>query len=100
MQNGAYFTLFEIAANTDPFRAKCRHAFFNVATETRLAPGIAGVVNADRLVHFDLAVHRLGRREGDFAERDAKIGMQLAGDENLLRIWKGFSDRMNRIHRI
>src|SRR5947208_14812182 len=105
-RDGPSFDLFDIAAITDPFRAQRRQALFNdpsrigSTAEFRIAPGTARVVNADRLVHFDLAVHRLRRREGYFAERDAKIGMQLAGDENLARIWKGLSDRIYRIHRI
>src|SRR5437016_12971248 len=92
--NGASFNFFDIAAITDPFRAQWRQALFNVAIETRLAPGTAGVINADRLVHFDLAAHRLGRREGYFAERPAKIDMYLLGHVNLARIWKVLSDRL------
>src|SRR5438132_356078 len=104
--NGASFDFFGIAAITDPFRAQRRQALFNdpsrigSTAEFRIAPWAAGVVNADRLVHFNLAVHRLGRREGYFPERDANIDMYLSGDVNLARIWKGLSDRIYRIHRI
>src|SRR5437899_5954162 len=99
-RDGPSFDFFDIAARENPVPAQWRQALFNVAIETRLAPRTAGVVNADRLVHFNLAVHRLGRRERYFAERHAKIEMQFAGADNLFRIWKGLSDRMNRIHRI
>src|SRR5437870_4909607 len=82
----ASFDFFDVAAFTDPLRAQRRQALFDVAIETRIAPRTAGVVNADRFVYFDLAVHRLRRRERDFAERDADVGMQFAGDENLFGI--------------
>ena len=48
----------------------------------RVAPGAAGVVDTDGLVDFDLAGHGFGGGEGDFAERDADIGVELAGDVN------------------
>src|ERR1700736_529374 len=51
-----------------------------------IAPWSAGVVNADRLVHFDFAGHRLGWRERDLAERHANIGMQFPGDVNLFAV--------------
>src|SRR5437762_9029403 len=104
--HGASFAFYDVAARTDPFRAQRRQALFNdpsrigSSAEFRIAPWAARVVNADRLVHFDLAVHRLRRREGYFPERDANIDMYLSGDVNLARIWKGLSDRIYRIHRI
>src|SRR5437588_325864 len=65
-----------------------RQALNWVERHARVAPRTAGVVNAERLVHFNLARHCFGRRERDFAERDTNIGMQFAGNENLFRIRK------------
>ena len=49
----------------------------------RIAPRSAGIVNADRFVHLDLAGHRFGWRERYFAERDADVGMNFSADINL-----------------
>src|SRR5436305_8681914 len=97
-RDGPSFDLFHVAARENPVSTQGWKPFNWVKRHARLAPRTAGVVNADWLVHFDLAAHRLRRREGYFAERDANIGMQLAGDENFARIWKGLSDRIYRIH--
>src|SRR2546430_1476512 len=99
-RDGPSFDFFHVAARENPAPTHGRKPFNWVKRHAWIAPRTAGVVNADRLIHFDLAGHRLGRREGYFAERDAKIGMQLAGDVNFARIWKGLSDRIYRIHRI
>ena len=87
---------FNIAAIADPFRAQRRKSLRNIAVKIGIAPRAARVVNADRLVvknygrgaraTLDLAVHRLRRRERDFAEWNPNVGMQLAGDVNFLRI--------------
>ncbi len=73
----------DVLAFQNPFSSQWRQALNWVKRHAWIAPRTAGVVNADRLVYFDLARHRFGRSEGYFAARDANIGMQLAGDENL-----------------
>src|SRR5205085_10684759 len=54
--------------------------------------GTAGVVNADRFVHFDLAGHRFGRRERGLAKRNTNVGMNFAGDANFTALWKAVGD--------
>ena len=54
----------------------------HIDVKIRITPRTARVVDADRLVDFDFAVHRFGRCEGDFAKRNANVGMQLAADVN------------------
>src|SRR5437588_7763568 len=88
--NGASFDFFDIAAITDPFRTQRRQAVFDVATETRIAPGTAGVVNAHRLVHFNLAGHCFCWRERYFAERNFDVCMQFAGDIDLSGVGQRF----------
>src|ERR1700719_4319397 len=75
-----------IATVADPFRAQRWQTLFNIAIEICVTPRAAGVVNAHRLVHLDLAVHRLGRRERDLAKRHANVGMQFPGSVNFARI--------------
>src|SRR5206468_4846198 len=53
-----------------------------------ISPRTARVVNADRLIGFDLAVHRFRRRERNLAKRNTKIVMQFSGDVNLARVRK------------
>src|SRR5947209_18689783 len=99
-RDGPSFDLFHVAARENPVPTQGWKPFNWVKRHARLAPRTAGVVNADRLVHFNLAVHRLGRRERYFPERDANIGMQFAGDENLARIGQRILDRIYRMIRI
>ena len=75
--------LFHIAAVANPFCPQCRQAFRYIDMLIGIAPRAARVVNADRLIHLDLAAHRFRRRERDLAEWDAEIGMLLAGDVDL-----------------
>src|SRR3984893_14134211 len=75
-----------LAAFQNPIPPQGRQALNWVERHAWIAPGAAGVVNADRLVHFDFAGHRLGWREADFTERHAKIGMQFPGDVNLFAV--------------
>ena len=51
-----------------------------------VAPWTAGVVDADGLVHFDLAAHCFCRGETDLAERDAEVEMELSGEVDLAGI--------------
>ena len=73
---------FDIAARKIHSRATPEGLLY-IDRQTRIAPRSAGVVNADRFVHFDLAVHCFGRRERDFAERNADVGMNFSADINL-----------------
>ena len=77
---------FYIAAVANPFRAQRRQTFGDIDMLIGVAPRAAGVVNADRLVHFDLAAHRFRRGERDFAEGNAQIAMQLAFEVDLPRV--------------
>jgi len=90
------FDFFHISALADPFRAQRRKSLRNIAVKSGVTPRSARVVNAHRLVvknygrgsraSLHLTVHRLRRRERDFAERNPNVRMQLAGDINLARI--------------
>src|SRR6188472_2285372 len=64
---------FHIATLQDPIAAQGRKPLYWVKRHAWIAPWTASVVNAHRLVHFDLAVHRLRRRKRDFPERHANI---------------------------
>src|SRR5207249_10488538 len=89
--NDSPFDLFNIAAGANPFRAQRRQPLRNIDSPSRIgsiAPRPARIVNAHRLVHFDLAVHRFRRRERNLAERNTKIGMYFSGDVNLARVRK------------
>ncbi len=77
---------FDIAAVADPFRAQRRQTARNIDIYVRIAPRAARVVNADRFVDFNFAIHRLRRRERDLAKRHAKIDMLFAGDVHFTRI--------------
>ncbi len=82
-RDGATVDFLHIAAVANPFGAQRRQAFGYIDLLIGVAPRAARVVDADRLVHFDLAAHGFCRREGDFAERNADVGMELAGDVDL-----------------
>src|SRR6266404_5127969 len=99
-RDGPSFDLFHVVARENPVPTQGRKPFNRVKRHAWIAPRTAGVVNADRFVHFDLAVHRFGRRETDFPERDAEVGMQFSGDENLARIGQRILDRIYRMIRI
>ena len=84
--NGSAFDLFDVRTVANPLRTQRRETFFHVDLLVGVAPGAAGVVNADRLVRFYLAGHGFGRGERDFAERYAEIGMEVAGDVDLFAV--------------
>ena len=80
------FDFLDITAGVNPIGAQRREAALDVAVKIGVGPGAAGVVNADGLVDFELAGHGFRRREGDFAEGDAEIGMELAGEVDFLAV--------------
>ncbi len=82
-RNFAPFDFLNIAAGADPIGAQRGKSLIHVDLLIGIAPRSAGVVNADRFVHFNLAGHGFGRREGDFAERNADVGVELAGEVDL-----------------
>src|SRR4030095_16209841 len=86
--NDSPFVFFHVAASANPFRAQRRQTLFDIAVKIGIGPWAARVVNAHRLVYFDFAVRRLGRRERDFPERNANVRMQFAVYVNLFGIWK------------
>ena len=57
------FVFFHVAAVTDTFCARWRKTFFDIAMKIWIAPRPAGIVNAHRLVRFDLAVYGFRRRQ-------------------------------------
>src|SRR5215510_1888126 len=69
------FVFFHVAAVADPFPAERRQPLRDVTVKIRITPWAAGVVHAHRLIDFDFAANRFGRREGDFAKRHAHVGM-------------------------
>src|SRR6266446_8060382 len=70
----------------DPFRAQRRQTLFDVAMKIRIAPRAAGVVNAHRLVDFDLAANRFRWGERYLPKRNSDVFVQRARDINLLRV--------------
>src|SRR5436853_7051572 len=97
----ASIDFFDIAARENPIPTQGRQPLYWVKrhgpsrTGTIIAPGTAGVVNADRLVHVDLAGHCFGRRERDLAKRNTNVGMNFAGDENFTALWKAVGDAVS-----
>ena len=92
--NDSPFDLFNIGAGANPFRAQRRQPLRNIDSPSRtgsIAPRPARIVNAHRLVGFDLAVHRFRRRERDFAEWHFDLRMQFTGDVNFARVRQGAS---------
>src|SRR6266496_1498141 len=85
--NHSAVIFFHISAGADPFRTQRWKTLFHVAAEIRIAPRPASIVNAHRLIRFNLSGDGLGRGEGDFAERDTNIGMQFARNVHLFGIW-------------
>ena len=86
--NGSAFDFLDVSTGADPIGAERRETALDIAVEIGVAPGTAGVVDADWFVDFDFAGHGFRRGEGDFAERNAEIEMEFAGDENLAGIGK------------
>src|SRR5947209_16451617 len=84
--NFATVDLFHVAAFQYPILSQGRQALNRVERHARIAPGTAGVVNADRFVDLNLAGHGFRWREIYFAERNANVGMDFPGDENLAGI--------------
>src|SRR5260370_31300676 len=76
----------DITTRENPVSTQGRKPLNWVKRHAWIAPRTAGVVNADRFVDFDLAVHRFGRRERDLAERNPEVGVQFTGEVNLARI--------------
>src|SRR5882724_5495441 len=83
---------FHVSAIANPFCTQRWQTLFDVAGEVRITPRTAGVVNAHRLVYFDLAGHCFRWREIDLAKRNAHVWMNLAGDVNLARVVAGIGD--------
>ena len=73
----------DVISSENPIRAQRRQTLVHVHLLIGVAPGAAGVVNADGFVDFDLAGHGFGRRERDFAEGDADVGVELTGEVDL-----------------
>src|SRR5262249_11133461 len=69
------FVFFHVAAVADPFPAERRQPLRDVTVKIRITPWAAGVVHAHRIIDFDFAANRFGRRERDFAKRHAHVGM-------------------------
>ena len=61
--DGATSDLFHVTAVANPFCPQCRQAFGYINLLIGVAPWTARVVNADRLIHLDLAAHRFCRGE-------------------------------------
>src|SRR6202030_4629504 len=95
--DGAAVNTFDVAALNNPRLAQRRQPFLHLERNGFVAPGTAGVVNADWLVDFDFAGDRFRRGGRDFAEGGAQIGVEFAGDVDLLAVGQGSLDRMNRI---
>src|SRR5262249_1423978 len=86
--NLAAFGFFNVAAVADPLGAQRRKSSRDIAVKIGITPWTAGVVNAHRLLHLNLAAHRFRRRECDFAKRHANVRINFARDVNLARIRK------------
>jgi hypothetical protein len=86
--NDSAFVFFHISALQDPIAARGRKPVYWIKSHAWIAPRAAGIVNAHRLVHFDLAIHRFRRRQRDFPERNANVYMQFPRNVNLFGIWK------------
>jgi hypothetical protein len=73
--NLSSFDFFHIASVPNPFCPERWQPTRDIDVYIRITPRAARVVNAHRLVDFDLAVHRLRRRERDLAERHFDLRM-------------------------
>ena len=87
--DGAPLVLLHVAALQDPVLADARQALLDIALEAGIAPGAAGIVNADGGVGFDLAAHRLGMRERDLAHGHAQAGVDAALQVNAAAVGQG-----------
>ncbi len=74
--NGAAVNLDDIGAAPDPLLAQRRQTALDVAVKICVTPGAARVVNADGFVDFNVAGDGFRRREGNFAERNAEVGVE------------------------
>ena len=81
--NFASLGFFHISSLANPFCAQGRKALCHVAVKIRITPWPARVIHPHWFIHFDLACHRFCRRERDFTERNANVGMQFAVNVNL-----------------
>jgi hypothetical protein len=79
---------FNVATRENPIPPESSKAFADVAENVGIAPGPAGVVDADRLVYFVRPVEKFGAAQFDFAEGDANVRMQNAVHEDLARVGK------------
>src|SRR6476660_7843768 len=77
-----------ITALANPFCAQRRKSLRHVAVKIRITPWPARVVHAHGLIDFDSTVYGLSRRERDFPEWNANVGVQPPRNVSLLRIWK------------
>src|SRR6266545_7859043 len=86
--NDSSFDLVHISTFQDPIAAQGWKPLYWVKRHAWIAPRTARIINAHRLVYFDLAVHRFRQRERDFPKWHANVPMQFAIDVNLFGAWK------------
>src|ERR1044071_3499913 len=85
---------FNVSTCANPFCTHGRKSLCHVSRKVRITPWPARVVYTHRLIDFDITVHRLSWCQGDFAERNANTGMQLARNVNPSRMWQRLFDRI------
>ena len=80
--NFSSIDFFDIVAVANPFCAQGRKSLCYVAVKIRITPWPARVVHPHRLIDFNLARHRLCRRERDFTEWNPNVAMNFAANVN------------------
>ena len=80
--------LFYIRSGLDPRGTQCWKAILNITIKSLIAPWTRDIINANRLIHFNRAIHALGVRKTDLPHRHTHIGMKNTGNVCSLGIRK------------
>src|SRR5688572_29729626 len=84
--NRATGIFFDIGARQNPISAHGGQAFTDIAKYIWIAPGPAGVIDPERLVHLEATVEKFGAAQFDLTERDTDIGMKDTFNEHFARV--------------